>query len=117
MTTLSEFQATRKSFDVTAADHYEYDNVPRTELQLALDSTGWADVDLLYEEQASAAHFYEFTHKEHEDGIGVYMIVKDGDGHFIMRWDDEHRSFNSLLGAEEDLLACLNDGVRDQQVA
>jgi len=107
MPTLSEFQATRKSFDVSAADYYEYDNVPRTELQLTLDSTGWANVDLLNEEQAGAAYFYQFTHSDNPEPAR-YIIVKDGKGRYINAWTMGSFGFETLEAAEKDLLGELN---------
>jgi hypothetical protein len=99
MTTLSEFQATRKTFDLAAVDLHA--------LKLALDSTGWADFDLLEAEKARSAYFYQFTHTDNPTPAR-YIIVLDDRGGYINSWAMGGGMFPTLEAAEEDLLRELN---------
>jgi hypothetical protein len=100
MTTFTEFRATRVIFfDIDATN----ENLDR-----ALTRTGWADFELLEDENATAAYFYDFTHSDNPEPAR-YIIVRDDKGRYITSWamgcPDR---FNTLEEAEEDLHSELN---------
>jgi hypothetical protein len=106
MTTLSEFQATRKTFDLDAdqpADEHQFHD----DLAAALSSTGWADFELSEAEKATAAYFYQFTHSDNLEPAR-YIIVRDDRGGYISSWAMGAGMYATLEAAEEDLLRELN---------
>src|SRR5271168_5147449 len=104
--TLTEFQATRKTFDLDAdqPDEHQF----QADLAVALDSTGWADFDILDQEGARAVHFYEFTHSDNPEPARYIIVVVDGKGKFVNAWTMGSFGFDTLEAAEADLLGELN---------
>jgi hypothetical protein len=105
MTTLTEFQATCKSFDLT--NNVDPGNADA--LSTALDSLGWMNGDNIWSLEgydSTEAHFYEFAHSD--TCTARYIIVKNGKGRFVNAWTMGDCSFDTLEAAEEDLLEELN---------